>query len=97
MEEGKRLEARRRLMDMMPLLSIYVGARKVQQPDGELYLAVLHKKPDGGGTISASWMAEPFVEDLVTVLGFDDLEGLCELLEAEERARVEAEASHEQQ
>ena len=54
---------------------------RIEIPDGEVQLSVVCRRADGSGKVKAGFEAEPFLEDLAKVLGF---ESFRELLNSEE-------------
>ena len=73
-------EARARLIKVLPHIDLAMRMVKIDVPDGTVKLSVACHRPDGSGKITAGFEAEPFLEDLAKVLGFESFQ---ELLEAE--------------
>lgn len=69
---GELIEARkacvvaRKLSQLSPLLHSSITVMRLQHhfPPEELFLALMHKKPDGTGRVGPSWPAAEFLQDL---------------------------------
>lgn len=62
--------ARDRLKAALPHLSIAARMARLQEPDGIVGLAIIVKKPDGTGRMTASFECEGFIQDVLEVLGY---------------------------
>ena len=74
-------DSKRRLMEILPHLMVAANMAKMQEPDGEVCLAVVSKKPDGSGRLTASFECPDFFRDMLIVLGFQEMQQLVEELE----------------
>jgi len=61
-------EAKERLMAALPQMSIAMSMARVDVPDGSVLLAVIGKRPDGSGMITATFEGEQFLEDVAKIL-----------------------------
>ncbi len=59
---------------------------KADVPDGELRVAIMSKRADGSGKIGASFELEPFLKDLLELLGYKDMDALLAEEDNEETA-----------
>ena len=67
-------EARKRLLNVLPHIWIAVEMAKAQHKGGSAALAVVSKKADGSGQITAQFGVS-FLQDVATVLGVGDRPG----------------------
>lgn len=79
-------EAKKRLMGALPHISLAMEMARMQEPEGKVSLAVIVKKSDGSGRMTASFEGEEFIKDIITLLGFKDLN---ELTMSEENGAAE--------
>jgi len=83
MSEEKQREARKRLMRALPAMSIAESQAKHEAPKGVAFLGFGYVNPDGTGRLTAQFDYAPFVEDLITLLGFETIYEVDRQLEAE--------------
>lgn len=60
-----------RLTVLMDHLLIGGHMAKIEEPSGELRLAIVSKKPDGSGHLSVTFEFDPFVKDLAELLDYN--------------------------
>jgi len=75
--------ARNRLRKSMPALKMAVSMAKIQVPDSDIMLAVVGKRADGSGQITASFEFEGFFNDLLEILGYSNIDTLVGELDSE--------------
>jgi hypothetical protein len=73
---SKQQEARQRLILALPYINDAISFAKVQVPDGKIGLAVIITKPDGSGKVTATFNGEELLTDIVSLLGFNDMNEL---------------------
>jgi hypothetical protein len=67
-------EAVNRLKQALPHIRMAIEMAKLQEPQGEITLAICSKKPDGSGQLTAHFEGE-FLDDVARVLGVFDKPG----------------------
>lgn len=82
-------DARSRLRSLLPHLELASEMVKLDVPDGETCVAIMSKRADGSGKIGASFEFEPFIKDLLELLGYKDMNAL--LAEDDEESSEKAE------
>lgn len=68
-EESTSAEAIDRLLRALPHILVACQMAKDANTDGTVCLAIVSKKPDGSGRLTASFECEGFFEDILEVLG----------------------------
>lgn len=71
-------DARQRLMGALSHIGYAIEVAKAQDPEGQVVFAVATKCVDGSGCLTASFDAEPFFRDVVSLLGFESPEAMLE-------------------
>jgi hypothetical protein len=66
-------EARERLIDAIPHIAIAMQMAKIEVPDGVVQLAVVSKRANGSGRVTATFEGEEFLKDIIAALGFKDM------------------------
>lgn len=91
MTDEKKRDARARLMAFVPHLQLAAKEAEVaaRGRSARQILAVGYENQDRTGAVTARFDRGPFVEDLVTILGFDTMGDLLRAQEAEEGAAGE--------
>ncbi len=69
-------DAKERLKAVLPHIMIAANMAQVEVPDGIVCLAVVAKKPDGSGKLTCTFEAGDFFQDILEVLGYQDLREL---------------------
>lgn len=83
-------EAIDRLLSALPHILVATQMAQDAVPDGKVCLAIVAKKPDGSGQLTASFECEEFFKDILMVLGLGTPEQFLEdqaLLEVSEVTR----------
>lgn len=81
-------DARSRLRSLLPHLEIASDMARLDAPEGELRMAIMSKNADGSGKIGASFELEPFIKDLLELLGYENMNAL--LADDDEEANEKA-------
>jgi len=68
--------ARERLIEALPLIELAIYMAKAQNREGTIGLAITCTQPDGTGQITATFEAESFIQDILTIMGFMDMTDL---------------------
>jgi hypothetical protein len=57
------------LSALYPILAVMTKQVELENPGGQIRLAVISKSPDGTGKVGPSWEVEQFLNDLKTLAG----------------------------
>lgn len=90
MSDNNETSALDRLRAVLPHIKLAASMAKIQQPDGQICLAIISKNAEGKGSMGASFEAEPFFADLEAVTSMPEVPpvNLKELLSALARSIV---------
>ena len=76
--DQKASESMDRLLKALPHVFVAMKMAEAKVPGGSVCLAVVAKKPDGSGQLTASFECEGFFNDILTILGLGTIDQFLE-------------------